>query len=56
MPNISNLIRSLLVVGLFAGMPIAGCANHSNDDDEDRADAQHKARIQQDRLDDEDAN
>jgi hypothetical protein len=43
------------VVGLFAGMPIAGCANNSNNDDEDRADAQHKARLHQDRLDDEDA-
>jgi hypothetical protein len=49
MQNIPHLIRNLLVIGLVS-LGAAGCNAFEDDDD----DNEPKARIQQDRLGDED--
>jgi hypothetical protein len=50
MQNIPHLIRNLLVIGLVS-LGAAGCSAFRDDDDDDD---EPKARIQQDRLGDED--
>ena len=52
MQNMPHLIRNLLVIGLISlGAQVAGCESLEDDDDDEP-----KARIQQDKLGDEDAN